>query len=69
VWLVRAAQARAVSEGRDFVLPDDVKALAGPVLAHRLVPIQARGVGASPVEVIRGVVDEVSVPLHVARKG
>ncbi|HEX6844551.1 MAG TPA: MoxR family ATPase, partial [Actinomycetota bacterium] len=38
VWLVRGAQARAVSEGRDFVLPDDVKALAGPVLAHRLVP-------------------------------
>jgi MoxR-like ATPase len=34
--LQRAAQAWALFEGRDFVLPDDVKALAVPVLAHRL---------------------------------
>ena len=33
--LFRTAQARALLEGRDFVLPDDVKALAGPALAHR----------------------------------
>ncbi len=35
--LVRAARARALFDGRDYVLPDDVKALAVPVLAHRLV--------------------------------
>ncbi|MBM3983480.1 MAG: MoxR family ATPase [Planctomycetes bacterium] len=35
--LYRAAQAHAVTAGRDFVVPDDVKALAEPVLAHRLV--------------------------------
>ncbi len=35
--LFRTAQARALLQGRDFVLPDDVKALAEPVLAHRLV--------------------------------
>jgi MoxR-like ATPase len=35
--LVRGAQARALLAGRDFVTPDDVLALAGPVLAHRLV--------------------------------
>ncbi|MFD1721072.1 AAA family ATPase [Amnibacterium endophyticum] len=35
--LLRAAKAAAVLDGRDFVLPDDVEALAGPVLAHRLV--------------------------------
>ncbi|WP_076005102.1 AAA family ATPase [Dehalogenimonas formicexedens] len=35
--LYRTAQAHALLEGRDFVLPDDVKALAVPVLAHRLV--------------------------------
>ena len=35
--LVRAARARALIAGRAFVLPDDVKRLAGPVLAHRLV--------------------------------
>jgi len=33
--LFRSAQARALLLGRDFVLPDDVKALAGPALAHR----------------------------------
>jgi MoxR-like ATPase len=36
VYLQRAAQAWALFEGRDFVLPDDVKLLAIPVLAHRL---------------------------------
>src|SRR5439155_639332 len=35
--LFRSAQARAALEGRDFVTPDDVKALAHPVLAHRLI--------------------------------
>lgn len=34
---VRAARARAALDGRDFVVPDDIQALAGPVLAHRLV--------------------------------
>jgi MoxR-like ATPase len=36
IYLQRAAQAWALFEGRDFVLPDDVKLLAIPVLAHRL---------------------------------
>jgi MoxR-like ATPase len=35
--LYRAAQARAVLQGRDFVLPDDVMALAAPILGHRLI--------------------------------
>ena len=35
--LVRAAKARAALDGRDFVLPDDIDALAVPVLAHRLM--------------------------------
>jgi MoxR-like ATPase len=38
IGLVRCAQARAVLAGRDHVTPDDVRALAVPVLAHRLVP-------------------------------
>src|SRR5438128_874491 len=37
VALTRCAQARAVAVGREFVLPDDIKLLASPVLAHRLV--------------------------------
>jgi len=36
--LYRTAQARALINGRDYVLPDDVKTLAEPVLAHRLIP-------------------------------
>lgn len=35
--LFRTAQARAMVHGRDYVLPDDVKAMAVPVLAHRLI--------------------------------
>ncbi len=35
--LFRTAQGRALMQGRDFVLPDDIKALAEPVLAHRLI--------------------------------
>jgi MoxR-like ATPase len=41
-YLLRAAQAWALFEGRDFVLPDDVKALAVSVLAHRL-SLRGRG--------------------------
>ena len=37
VALTRATRALAAMEGRDFVLPDDVKRLAVPVLAHRLI--------------------------------
>src|SRR5205085_1331606 len=36
--LLRAARAQAALDGRDYVLPDDVQTLAGPVLAHRLLP-------------------------------
>ena len=40
--LYRAAQALALYEGRDYVVPDDVKRLAGPVMAHRLL-LRRRG--------------------------
>jgi MoxR-like ATPase len=69
VWLVRCAQARAISLARDFVLPDDVKSLAVSVLAHRLVPTHARGGGAVAREVVRRLLGEVPVPLHVAGRG
>lgn len=35
--LFRTGQARAALQGRDYVLPDDIKAMAGPVLAHRII--------------------------------
>jgi MoxR-like ATPase len=68
VWLVRAAQARALTQERDFVLPDDVKALAPAVLAHRLVPVQARGGAGAAREVVRRLLQEVPVPLHVTSR-
>jgi MoxR-like ATPase len=43
--LLRAAKARALIGGRDHALPDDVQALAEPVLAHRLMLVpEAAGV-------------------------
>ena len=62
VSLYRAAQARALLAGRDFVLPDDVAALAPPVLTHRiLVDIDRELRGASPQGVIAEVLERVSV--------
>ena len=54
--LLAAAKARAAMAGRDHVLPDDVKALAVPVLAHRLIPSpQARGLHRGPEATIDAV--------------
>jgi MoxR-like ATPase len=36
--LIRAAKARAVLGGNEFVMPDDIKAVALPVLRHRILP-------------------------------
>jgi MoxR-like ATPase len=50
--LIQAARARALSAGRPFVLPDDIKALAVPVLAHRLVltpEAEMEGVGSESI--------------------
>ncbi len=62
VALYRAAQSLAVLEGRDFVLPDDVAALAGPVLTHRLVVDVDRELrGATAPAVIAEVLETVPV--------
>ena len=67
VWLVRTSQARAIAMGRDYVLPDDVKALAIPALAHRLLAKDARASGPTCRSVIQRLLEEVPVPLHAAR--
>lgn len=66
--LVRAAKARAALDGRDFVLPDDIAALAIPVLAHRLIPAR-RGTGEHDVhtgtavdEILRDILRATQVP-------
>jgi MoxR-like ATPase len=63
VALYRAAQAAAVLAGRSFVLPDDVKALVQPVLAHRLVVDLDRSLrGASAASVLATIVERVPAP-------
>ncbi len=61
--LARAAQARAVIAGRDYVTPDDVKAVALPVLAHRLLlSPSARLKGIAPKTLIEEIVNDTPVP-------
>ena len=61
--LFRATQARALLEGRDYVVPEDVKVQAVPVLAHRLaLETKARYAGASKEAVVRDLLQHVAVP-------
>lgn len=61
--LLKLSRARAVVLGRDFVTPDDMRAIAVPALAHRVViraEVWARQVSAA--EVVQGIVDSVAAP-------
>ncbi len=62
--LYRASQSWALAEGRDYVVPDDPKRLAVPVLAHRVIPRgYLHGDQRQAVEtLIRRIVDEVPAP-------
>jgi MoxR-like ATPase len=61
--LVRAAKAAAAIAGRDYVLPDDIRQLAKPVLAHRLLSdAEAAMGGRHPASVLDQVISVVPVP-------
>jgi MoxR-like ATPase len=61
--LLRACRAYAALEDRDFVIPDDVQLLAGPVLAHRLLPTAEAVVGRElPEQVLARIVGRVPLP-------
>jgi MoxR-like ATPase len=63
--LYRTAQALAAVRGRDFVIPDDVKALAPHVLTHRIIiNPQTRLRGRTTEEVVMEVVNQVPVPVE-----
>ena len=63
IALLRVAKARALADGREYVLPDDVQAVATAVLGHRLIlGPEARAGGTSPVEIVREAVEKTSVP-------
>ncbi|HNQ79984.1 MAG: MoxR family ATPase [Acidobacteriota bacterium] len=64
--LRRAAQAHALTYGRDHILPDDVKRVAAPVLTHRIV-IESQSFGLLRIHesdtIIQGVLERVPIPL------
>lgn len=62
LFLQRISRSRAAASGRDYVMPDDIKELAGPVLEHRLAlrpEAQMRG------ETITSIIEDVMSRLHV----
>ena len=61
--LATAARARAALEGRDYVIPDDVKALALPALRHRVILSPAAEIEGRQVDqIIQGLIDRVEAP-------
>jgi MoxR-like ATPase len=66
IALYKLSRAYALSRGRNFVLPDDVKYLAPYVLGHRLILTHAAAVSKkSPAEIIKSIVKEIAVPVSL----
>jgi MoxR-like ATPase len=64
IALLRVSKALALAERRDYVLPDDVKAVAVPVLAHRLIlGPEARAGGLSAADLVTEAVERTPVPV------
>ena len=62
--LVRGAQAEAFLRKRDYVIPDDVKRIAEPVLLHRLVlTSEAKIMKADAANILRGIVAKTAIPV------
>jgi MoxR-like ATPase len=64
IALLRVAKARALAGGRDYLSPDDIKAVAVPVLAHRLIVApEARSSGLGGDTIIEDALDKTPVPV------
>jgi MoxR-like ATPase len=64
IALLRVAKARALAASRDYLVPDDVKAVARAVLAHRLILApEARSAGISSADVVREALERTPVPV------
>ncbi|MDO5501953.1 MAG: AAA family ATPase [Actinomycetia bacterium] len=62
--MLRAARAHAALAGRDHVLPDDVQAVAGPVLAHRLLTTgETQAARRSPTDVLTDLISGIRIPV------
>jgi MoxR-like ATPase len=63
LFLLRAARASAASQAREYVIPDDIKNLAVPVLAHRvLLSPEAQMRGSSAEDVLESLLSQVPIP-------
>ena len=66
ISLLRASQAKALLDGREYVIPEDVQRMAEPVLAHRLVlSAEARMRNMTPERVLANLVNSVQIPVKV----
>ena len=64
IALLRMAKARALADGRDYVRPEDVRAVAGPVPGHRLIVApEARGSGVAGKDAVQEALDQTPVPV------
>jgi MoxR-like ATPase len=64
IALLRVAKALALADGREFLQPDDVKAVAEPVLAHRLIlSPEARSAGLTGSEIVQDALEKTPVPV------
>jgi len=63
--LLRASRAAAATHARDYVVPDDIKELVVPVLAHRMIAApEAQMTGRSAVDVLADIVEFVPIPIR-----
>jgi MoxR-like ATPase len=63
LFIQRVSRARAAMDGREYVTPDDVKLVAAPVLAHRMIlRPEAHMRGTTMESVIAGVISHLRVP-------
>jgi MoxR-like ATPase len=68
LFLQGLARSRAVSKGRDYVMPDDIKALAKPVLEHRLsLRPEAQMRGETVTDLIEDILSRQRVPGTTSR--
>ena len=66
IFLLKAAQARALITGREYVAPEDVQRMAAPVLAHRvLISPEARMRGMTSEKILTQVIGGVKVPVRI----
>jgi len=64
IALLRVAKARALADGREYLVPDDVKSVATPVLSHRLiVGPEARAAGLGGAEIVGDALEKTPVPV------